>query len=117
MKNIFETIGFINEDYFMYVEDLEFTQRVINYGYKIAIADKSHILHKVGSSTGGRYSTLSVYWRTKNMIKFLNEYKTNYLTFIFLSSLINIKLLLNLIRHKKISLIKTQVKAIISEIY
>lgn len=71
-KKIFTNVGFINEEYFMYVEDTEFTQRVLKFGYKLAIAKKSHILHKVGSSSGGGdFTDFSAYFLAKNKLKFI----------------------------------------------
>jgi len=77
-KKIFEDVGFINEEYFMYVEDLEFTQRVLKKGYKLAVSEKSHILHKVGNASGGGdFTTLSAYFLAKNKLKFIYSNSKN----------------------------------------
>lgn len=70
-KNIFLEIGYINEDYFMYVEDLEFCQRIINKNYKLKVSPRSKIYHKVGASSGGGITPFSIYWMTKNYLKFM----------------------------------------------
>jgi hypothetical protein len=36
-KKVFEKVGFINEEYFMYVEDLEFAQRVLKAGFRLTV--------------------------------------------------------------------------------
>jgi len=111
-KHVFADVGFINEEYFMYVEDLEFCQRVLKQNYTLNIATESTILHKVGSSTGGKYSDFSVFWRTKNMNLFINKnIKPTLCRLIALVSF-NLKLFINLCRNKKFSLLKIQLKAI-----
>jgi len=72
-KKIFNNIGFINEDYFMYVEDLEFCQRVLKKGYTLKVCGDSHILHKAGSASGGHLSSFSVYWTARNKILFITN--------------------------------------------
>ncbi|OQK17900.1 hypothetical protein AU255_08575 [Methyloprofundus sedimenti] len=80
-KKVFNDVGFINEDYFMYVEDLEFCRRVIRQGYTLKIADKSHILHKVGSSSG-HWSVFFAYWMSRNKIKFIKDFEVTTCSFI-----------------------------------
>lgn len=70
---IFETVGFMNEEYFMYVEDLEYCQRVLAKGYTLAVCDKSQIFHKVGSSSG-HWSPFFAYWMARNKMKFISEF-------------------------------------------
>lgn len=110
-KKIFTEVGYINEDYFMYVEDLEFCQRVISAGYKLRVISESKIWHKVGSSSGGELTKFSVYWRTKNYLKFMKDHIEIYywpihiFTNFFIFSI-------NIIRNKKIILIKNQLQGI-----
>lgn len=72
-KFIFEKVGYINEEYFMYAEDLEYSQRVLKSGYKLKVSQKSCIWHKVGGSSGGELTEFSVYWTTKNRLRFMKE--------------------------------------------
>lgn len=72
-KKVFEDIGFINEEYFMYVEDIEFCKRVLDAGYKLQVSSQSHIYHKVGSSSGGELTHFSIYWRTRNWLLFMRD--------------------------------------------
>jgi len=116
-KNVISEVGLINEEYFMYVEDLEFTQRVLRAGYKLAVLEQSHIWHKVGSSTGGRFSEFSIYWRTKNMFKFIRKENRNVFILISVILFFNIKQIIKLIREKKINLIFVQIKAILHAVW
>jgi GT2 family glycosyltransferase len=68
---VFNTVGLINEEYFMYVEDLEFSQRVIKSGYRLGVSGASKIWHKAGGSTGGHLSPFSTYYIARNSLKFI----------------------------------------------
>ncbi len=71
---VFKTVGFINEGYSMYVEDLEFTQRVLQKGYALKVLSESKIYHAVGGSSGGGESAFSAYWMTKNWLSFMQKH-------------------------------------------
>lgn len=87
-KNIIHDVGLINEKYFMYVEDLEYCQRVLNSGYKLTVCKKSIIWHKVGGSGGGELSAFSAYWMARNKVKFIMQYSNKYCKVIALSYLV-----------------------------
>jgi len=73
-RRVIAEVGVLNEDYFMYVEDLEFCSRVRNAGYGLRSLASSCIYHKVGASTGGALSEFSMYWRTRNMNKYIRSH-------------------------------------------
>lgn len=72
-KKIFKDVGFINEKYFMYVEDLEYCQRVLQSGYSLRVTMNSRIYHKVGSGSGGETTYFSSYWTTRNKLFFMKD--------------------------------------------
>ena len=51
-RKVFEKIGLLDENYFMYWEDVEFCVRAEKAGFKIAVATESLVLHKEGASIG-----------------------------------------------------------------
>ncbi|EEP61189.1 glycosyltransferase family 2 protein, partial [Sulfurihydrogenibium yellowstonense] len=51
-KFILDKIGLLDESYFMYVEDLDYSYKVWKYGYKLYHVVNSEIWHKVGASSG-----------------------------------------------------------------
>lgn len=69
-KKVFKDVGFINEEYFMYVEDLEFCQRVLQKKYIFNISNDTKIQHKVDSSSG-HWSDFFAYWMSRNKMKFI----------------------------------------------
>ncbi|WP_123054655.1 glycosyltransferase family 2 protein [Clostridium sp. JN-1] len=74
-RDVFEKIGFLCEDYFMYFEDDDFCVRVNDAGYKIWYNPKAVIYHKVGLSGGGEESPFSIKWCARNRLLFMNKYK------------------------------------------
>lgn len=80
-KEVFEKVGFLSEDYFMYFEDVDFCVNIKNFGYKIWYNPKAIIYHKVGLSSGGEESPFSIKWGTRNRILFMNRYKNNVSSF------------------------------------
>jgi hypothetical protein len=72
-RKVLLDVGYINEDYFMYVEDVEYCHRVLKKGYTLKVCESSQIYHKAASSSGGHESEFSVYWSAKNYIRFINE--------------------------------------------
>lgn len=69
-KSVFEEIGLYDDEYFLYMEDVDFCKRVIESGYKLSYIPTSKIYHKVSASTGGDESPLQLYYMTRNRILF-----------------------------------------------
>ncbi|MDP4009690.1 MAG: glycosyltransferase family 2 protein [Candidatus Shapirobacteria bacterium] len=72
-KEVFQKIGLLNEDYFMYLEDMEICQRAKKNNYKLAYIPGSVIWHiNAGSSSSG--SPLHDYFITRNRLLFGFKY-------------------------------------------
>lgn len=84
-KEVFEKSGLLPDDYFMYFEDVDFCVMVKNSGYKMWYNPKAVIYHKVGLSGGGKESSFSITWGTRNRLVFMKKYKdkVNIVKFIF----------------------------------
>jgi len=70
---VFKTIGKLDENYFMYLEDVDFCQRAKNAGFKMACIPKSVIWHINSGSTNGP-GNLQNYFITRNRIYFAFKY-------------------------------------------
>ncbi|MGC8769597.1 glycosyltransferase family 2 protein, partial [Calditerrivibrio sp.] len=70
-KFIIKNIGLLDESYFMYVEDLDYSYRVWKAGYKLYHVCNTVLYHKVGASNNGEVSEFSAYWGMKNRLKFI----------------------------------------------
>ena len=81
-RDVLLKIGMFDENYFLYAEDTDLCLRAIKAGYKILSLPKSKIFHKVNSSTKSRYSTLPLYYTTRNRLYFA---KKNFHKFYFIT--------------------------------
>ncbi len=102
---VIKNVGLFNEDYFMYIEDLEYSQRIINNGYTLKVCENSKISHKVGRSTGGQFTKLSIYLRTKNTNKFIYKNIDGIIRKIISFSIFNLRTLYKLMVNNKLSLV------------
>jgi hypothetical protein len=66
---VFEKAGLFNEKYYLYFEDVEFSQKVLKAGFKIIYVPQSVIWHKVAQSSGVG-SDLNDYFITRNRLLF-----------------------------------------------
>jgi len=64
-REVVEKIGVLEDDYFLYYEDSDYSLRIQNAGYKTVYAPKSKIYHKVSRSTKPG-SASYVYYHVRN---------------------------------------------------
>lgn len=63
-------VGLMDEDYFLYTEDADYSMRLSSNGYKLYYVPKSIIYHKVSASTS-KISKISQYYSVRNRRIFL----------------------------------------------
>jgi GT2 family glycosyltransferase len=69
-----ETTGLLDEQYFLYFEETEFSVRCAKHGYKAAFVAGAHCWHAVSSSTGGYFTPLYQYYTTRNRLLFMRQH-------------------------------------------
>lgn len=72
---VFENIGLINEEYFMYYEDTDYCIKVLDGGYKIIYNPRAEIYHRISRSGGGADSPFFIKYNTRNRIIFMNKFR------------------------------------------
>ncbi|MBL7864398.1 MAG: glycosyltransferase family 2 protein [Cyclobacteriaceae bacterium] len=72
-NQVFQSVGLMDEKYFVYYDDTDFVYRASLRDYRILYLPTLQVLHKVSSSTGGGESTVSIYFNTRNRIYFLRK--------------------------------------------
>lgn len=82
-REVFEKIGLFDDNFFLYLEDVDLCVRTVKSGYSIYVSHKSKIYHKVSNSTIKKYTALPLYYVTRNRLYFI---KKNYHSFILLSA-------------------------------
>jgi GT2 family glycosyltransferase len=71
-KQVFEKIGYMDEQYFAYYDDTDFVFRATKAGFRLFYEPSLTILHKVSSSVGGN-SPFYVYYSNRNKIYFIRK--------------------------------------------
>lgn len=70
--HIFEEVGLLSEEYFLYHEDTDYCCKVMKAGYDLFYYGNSYIYHKVSASTG-KNSDLYTYYYTRNRCILINN--------------------------------------------
>jgi GT2 family glycosyltransferase len=60
-RETFERVGLLDEKYFLYWEDVEFSRRVLRTGYRICLVATARVWHHVGSNSGDPVGRSPVY--------------------------------------------------------
>ncbi len=79
-------INYFNEDYFLYLEDLDFGLKMKAKGFKVVFDPRSEILHIGGASSNNKYNMALNYWYKSRKIffkKHLNKVEGIILNIIF----------------------------------
>jgi GT2 family glycosyltransferase len=63
-----ERAGLLDERLFMYVEDVDWSLRILRAGFAVVLVPDARVRHKGSGSTGGRASTTNLYYDTRNTI-------------------------------------------------
>ena len=66
-------VGFMDEDYFLYCEDLDYCRKIRNAGYRLVYEPGAIIYHKVSASTG-KQSNLVTYYMVRNKLYIIRKY-------------------------------------------
>ena len=69
-RKVLETIGLLDERFFLYWEDADWCFRARARGFRCGIVPSSRIWHKVSSSTGGEGSPLKTYYKARGRLLF-----------------------------------------------
>jgi GT2 family glycosyltransferase len=92
-KRFLETVGLMEESYFLYFEEIDWAQRAAGR-FNLTYAPNSIVYHKeggtIGSSQSGKFrSPKSFYWLTRSRLRFTLKYYPEAFPSVLLYSLIN----------------------------
>lgn len=71
-RKVIEEVGALYEPFFLYYEELDWSEKIKKKGYKIYYQPQSLIYHKESMSTG-KSSPLKTYYLTRNRILFMRR--------------------------------------------
>jgi GT2 family glycosyltransferase len=73
VAGVFETIGFLDDDYFCSAEDADFCIRAADAGYEIRYAPQAKVWHKEACSSDGLDSPGYIYYQIRNRMLFMKK--------------------------------------------
>ncbi len=73
-----ETVGELDETYYMYNEDTDWSTRVIRSGGKVLYVPSARLWHKVSSSSGGGLTSYKIYHRIRSTLAYFRRYAAWY---------------------------------------
>jgi len=69
-----ETVGWLDECFFMYYEDLDWSIRLSQAGYRLRLVADAHLYHRVSLSAGGVDSPLHRYYLARSSVLFFRRH-------------------------------------------
>ena len=72
--DILKKTGIFDENYFLYLEDADLSERIKRIGYKLKLAPKSIVWHKNAASQGNTGSKLQDYYISRNRMYFAQKF-------------------------------------------
>lgn len=70
-----EAAGLLDEELFLYAEDLEWSLRIRNAGFAVVYVPDARVRHRVSSAAGGAGSPITSYYETRNMLAVVERYR------------------------------------------
>ena len=83
-KDILEKIGLLREEYFMYVEDTDYSIRLNQNNVDILYVPSAKLWHKVSSSSGGEMSKFIIYYVVRNRMHCAIVNKLGWKTYLYI---------------------------------
>lgn len=72
-RRFLDSVGLMNEDYFLYYEELDWARRAIAKGFRLGYVKDSVVYHKEGASLGSgrsaRRSAISEFYGVRNRLR------------------------------------------------
>jgi GT2 family glycosyltransferase len=102
-RDVLETIGLFDEQFFCYYDDNDLSIRVRKMGYKLAVEPNAKVWHKVSLSTGGSDTPNERFWMARSSVLFYRKHakKWQWIFIIPWRLLSLIKMVLRLTLHCK----------------
>ena len=70
-----EAAGLLDEELFLYAEDLEWCLRIREAGFAVVYVPDARVRHRVSASSGGAGSPTTTYYETRNMLAVVERHR------------------------------------------
>ena len=95
---VFEQVGLLSEDYFLYYEELDFCEAVRAAGWEIYYTSESYIYHRESSSIG-KTNPLKTYYMFRNRWLFMRNWYRGFSYYLFVLYFLSIGVPWHLFKH------------------
>ena len=75
-REALQDVGLLDEDFFAYMEDVDYGVRLRKHGYRVRYEPRSRVVHHSSGSSGGGYTEGRKYANALNSIRFLKKHPT-----------------------------------------
>jgi hypothetical protein len=82
--SVIKNVGYLPEEYFLYLEDTDYCLKLQQQGYKIIYTPKAKVWHKVGASSKNTEQTPNYYFINRNRIILCKKYFGIFKTLLFI---------------------------------
>lgn len=103
-RQAFEDVGVFDENFFAYLEDVDWSVRARQKGYRLISLVRSLVFHKHSRSTQGSYK--KAYYLGRNNIIFARKHYHGIRRILFIATSICVGLFMNLVSNRNISFFK-----------
>lgn len=102
-KDVIMNVGMLDERYFMYCEDLDYSLRLAENHVSIIYVPEAKLFHKVGKSSGGSQSSLSIYYLTRNRLHCIRDHRSYFkpTAYLFSISTRYIRMFMSIFHHDR----------------
>jgi GT2 family glycosyltransferase len=73
-RPVLETVGVLDSQLFFLYEDVDWSLRARQAGYRIFLAPEAKVWHRVSASSGGEHSVMIAYYDTRNHLEICRRY-------------------------------------------
>jgi len=73
-RAVFERVGLLDEEYFLYYEDMDYCRRARLAGWHIRLAPNAHVHHAVSASSGGAETPVKRYWLAQSSGRYFRKH-------------------------------------------
>jgi GT2 family glycosyltransferase len=70
-----EAAGLLDEELFLYAEDLEWCLRIREAGFAVVYVPEARVRHRVSAATGGAGSPTTLYYETRNVLAVVERHR------------------------------------------
>jgi GT2 family glycosyltransferase len=70
-----ERAGLLDEELFLYAEDLDWSLRIAEAGFAVVYVPEARVRHKVSAASGGAGSPTASYYETRNMLAVVERHR------------------------------------------